>query len=86
MTHGGAGDNEGHVGDLGNIQADDQGVARFNITSMKIRLDGRFSVLACVLFFPFSEGRRSLTARSGMDRRALVVHAVRYIQPTLSGL
>jgi len=45
VTHGGLGDNEGHVGDLGNIKADDQGVAHINITSKKIRLDGRFSVL-----------------------------------------
>ena len=52
VTHGGLGDNEGHVGDLGNIQADDQGVAHINITSKKIRLDGRFSVLGCVLSFP----------------------------------
>jgi len=49
VTHGDAPDPDGHVGDLGNIQSDDQGVAQLNITSTKIRLDGRFGVVGRAL-------------------------------------
>lgn len=56
VTHSDAPDPNGHVGDLGNIQSDDQGVAHLNITSTKIRLDGRFSVVGCVLSFPYRGG------------------------------
>lgn len=51
MTHDGLDDTLGHIGDFGNIVADDQGVAHINITSKKVRLDGRYSVLGCVLSF-----------------------------------
>ena len=84
MTHGGAGDTEGHVGDLGNILADNQGVAHIDITSKKIQLSGPFSVLGCVLLF--LQEIWSLTVRSGMNRRTVVVHTVCYFQPTLSGI
>lgn len=54
VTHGDVTSEVRHVGDLGNILSDDQGVALLNITSDLIRLDGRFSVLAYVLFFPYT--------------------------------
>jgi len=56
VTHGGAGDNEGHVGDLGNIQADENGLAVINIWSHKIRLEGPYSVVG-----------RAVVVHSGTD-------------------
>jgi len=56
VTHGGGGDDEGHIGDLGNILSDDQGVAHINIWSKKIQLFGDFNVIGCVPCFPHGSG------------------------------
>ncbi|XP_076294597.1 superoxide dismutase [Cu-Zn] [Lasioglossum baleicum] len=45
MDHGGPNDDERHVGDLGNIEADHEGVATIDITDSKISLSGRNSIL-----------------------------------------
>ncbi|OXA59361.1 superoxide dismutase [Cu-Zn], chloroplastic [Folsomia candida] len=45
LTHGAPGDETRHVGDLGNIMADDKGVAVINITDRMISLTGDNSVL-----------------------------------------
>ncbi|GAQ90353.1 copper/zinc superoxide dismutase [Klebsormidium nitens] len=44
-THGAPGDEERHAGDLGNVVADDQGVATINITDKQIPLSGPNSVV-----------------------------------------
>ena len=44
-THGGPKDETRHVGDLGNVEAGDDGVARFEITDKLISLNGPHSVI-----------------------------------------
>jgi len=44
-THGAPGDEERHVGDLGNVVANSKGVARGQIVDKLINLDGEFSVV-----------------------------------------
>jgi Cu-Zn family superoxide dismutase len=44
-THGGPSDDERHLGDLGNLIADVNGVARFDITDRLLRLDGPHSII-----------------------------------------
>ncbi|XP_066997624.2 superoxide dismutase [Cu-Zn] [Anabrus simplex] len=43
--HGGPSDKERHVGDLGNIQADSNGIAHISITDSMIKLTGQHSVI-----------------------------------------
>merc|ERR1711920_888844 len=44
-THGAPGDEERHVGDLGNIEPDASGVAKGEIVDKLIKLEGEFSVI-----------------------------------------
>lgn len=44
-THGGPCDEERHVGDLGNIVADESGVAKGEITDHMIQLSGEYTVI-----------------------------------------
>ncbi len=44
-SHGGPEDEERHVGDLGNINANEEGVARIELTDKAIRLNGPFSII-----------------------------------------
>lgn len=43
--HGAPTDSDRHVGDLGNVVADDKGMAKVNITDCKISLSGPLSIL-----------------------------------------
>ncbi|XP_030747761.1 superoxide dismutase [Cu-Zn] [Sitophilus oryzae] len=43
--HGAPGDAERHVGDLGNVEADDKGVAKVAITDKQISLNGANSII-----------------------------------------
>lgn len=43
--HGGPTDEIRHAGDLGNVIADDNGVAKVNITDKQISLSGNLSIL-----------------------------------------
>ena len=45
MTHGGPGDEKRHVGDLGNIVANEDGVADINFTDPLVQLSGPNSIL-----------------------------------------
>lgn len=45
MNHGGPESFDRHVGDLGNIIADSNGVAKFEITDHLVKLSGPFSVI-----------------------------------------
>ena len=51
MTHGGPDDMIRHVGDMGNVQADDEGNGVFELEDRLINLHGPFSVIgrSCVL-------------------------------------
>jgi Cu-Zn family superoxide dismutase len=44
-THGGPEDEERHAGDLGNINANEEGLARFDLTDKVIRLNGQYSII-----------------------------------------
>ncbi len=44
-THGGPCDEERHVGDLGNIEADNNGNAKFEIIDSLIKLTGQYSII-----------------------------------------
>uniref|UniRef100_A0A2L0HIK8 Superoxide dismutase [Cu-Zn] n=1 Tax=Brachionus plicatilis TaxID=10195 RepID=A0A2L0HIK8_BRAPC len=44
-THGGLEDKERHVGDLGNITADENGIAKFDFSDHLVRLNGPYSVI-----------------------------------------
>ena len=50
-THGGPGSCHRHLGDLGNLNADENGVAVFNFTDYKISLIGPHSIIgrSCVV-------------------------------------
>lgn len=45
QTHGPKDSPSSHIGDLGNLQADATGAAKFDVTSTRISLRGKFSVL-----------------------------------------
>ena len=44
-NHGGKKDKERHVGDLGNIEANEKGIAKINITDHLVKLRGKYSVI-----------------------------------------
>ena len=44
-NHGGQKDEERHVGDLGNIFANEKGIAKINITDHLVKLRGKYSVI-----------------------------------------
>jgi len=45
LTHGAPGDKERHAGDLGNVEADADGVAKINISDEQIPLSGPNSII-----------------------------------------
>ncbi|KAI0270052.1 superoxide dismutase [Gloeopeniophorella convolvens] len=45
QKHGAPTDSERHVGDLGNIQSDEDGIAKFTLTDSKISLNGPLSIV-----------------------------------------
>ncbi|XP_059821995.1 superoxide dismutase [Cu-Zn]-like [Hypanus sabinus] len=47
--HGGPQDDERHVGDLGNIEANDDGIAKFEMHDRLLRLAGNYSVIGRTL-------------------------------------
>nr|UWM72181.1 copper/zinc superoxide dismutase 4 [Brachionus rotundiformis] len=44
-THGAPDDEERHVGDLGNVTADENGLAKFDFTDRLVRLNGPHSII-----------------------------------------
>uniref|UniRef100_A0A915AL25 Superoxide dismutase [Cu-Zn] n=1 Tax=Parascaris univalens TaxID=6257 RepID=A0A915AL25_PARUN len=44
-THGGPKDEERHIGDLGNVEADANGIAKFQIVDKLVQLHGEYSVI-----------------------------------------
>jgi len=48
-THGAPGDEERHVGDLGNISATEEGVAKFDFTDRLLKLNGPHSIVGRAL-------------------------------------
>ena len=61
--HGKPGDDQRHVGDLGNIEADDQGVATVDIEDKMIRLAGENSIVGKALVI--HEGEDKFTQPTG---------------------
>ncbi|XP_078265013.1 superoxide dismutase [Cu-Zn]-like [Rhinoraja longicauda] len=47
--HGGPQDDERHVGDLGNVEANDEGIAKFEMHDRLLRLAGNYSVIGRTL-------------------------------------
>uniref|UniRef100_A0AA51NRB3 Superoxide dismutase [Cu-Zn] n=1 Tax=Liposcelis bostrychophila TaxID=185214 RepID=A0AA51NRB3_LIPBO len=47
--HGGPQDTERHAGDLGNVEANDKGIAAVNISDKQISLSGQYSVIGRTL-------------------------------------
>ena len=69
-THGGPGACHRHVGDLGNLQADEEGVAEFEFIDNKIHLVGPHSIIgrSCVVhLFPddLGEGENPESLKTG---------------------
>ncbi|KAE9552368.1 hypothetical protein FO519_004413 [Halicephalobus sp. NKZ332] len=56
LTHGGPKDTDRHVGDLGNVEADSSGVAKFELKDKLIQLHGSNSIVG-----------RSLVVHAGVD-------------------
>jgi hypothetical protein len=50
VTHGAPTDPVHHLGDLGNVKADDEGVITFKLTSKEMNLNGPNSIVGCVMF------------------------------------
>ena len=48
-THGAPGDEERHVGDLGNISATEEGIAKFDFTDRLLKLNGPHSIVGRAL-------------------------------------
>lgn len=48
-AHGGPSDEERHVGDLGNVIADEEGTARFDFNDRLLRLNGPTSIIGRAL-------------------------------------
>lgn len=44
-THGGPDDEERHAGDLGNLVADENGIAKFDFNDRVLRLNGPYSII-----------------------------------------
>jgi Cu-Zn family superoxide dismutase len=63
MPHGSREDEKRHVGDLGNITADDSGKAKIEISDRMIQLNGEFSVIGRTLVV--HAGRDKFTQPSG---------------------
>ena len=48
-THGAPGDEERHVGDLGNVSANEEGVAKFDFSDRLLKLNGPHSIVGRAL-------------------------------------
>ncbi|XP_037269268.1 superoxide dismutase [Cu-Zn] isoform X1 [Rhipicephalus microplus] len=84
MPHGGPKDRKRHVGDLGNIEADQNGTALFNMTDRLLSLNGIYSIIGRALVVHADEddlGRGShndsLTTGHSGSRIACCVIAIR---------
>lgn len=76
-THGAPTDFYRHVGDLGNIEADSQGMASFSFEDRVISLNGPLSIVGYVNPVPSMCALYSRIACAAS--RALVVHVVRIL-------
>ena len=56
-THGGPTDEVRHVGDLGNVTAGDDGVAKVDITDKLLTLSGPLSIIGRTLVVSWRQGR-----------------------------
>ena len=58
--HGGPKASERHVGDLGNIQTNADGVARVDIVDLQVKLRGPLSVVGCAPSLSFMATRSNV--------------------------
>ena len=70
-THGAPSDNERHVGDLGNIIADDEGTAKFDFSDTCLRLNGPNSIIG-----------RSVVVYNDIDDFGLGIYDISYSYST----
>lgn len=91
-THGGPEDNNSnrHAGDLGNIEADDQGQAEVNITDSVVSLTGEYSVIGrtlevCEGVDDLGRGGHELSLTTGNSGACLacgIIGIAKYSEPT----
>lgn len=82
MPHGGPDDAMRHVGDLGNIEADENGVAEFSFTDTRLALDGPASIIGRGLIV--HEGEDDLTTQpTGAAGPRVGMAVIGYANPDL---
>ena len=87
MNHGGPNSADRHVGDLGNLQADEQGIVDFKFTNDLVKLWGTYSVIGRSIVIhedpdDFGLGGHSDSLKTGHAGKRIVCGIIGYKSPT----